>query len=183
MTEEDREREERAEREGRARPKVVDKRISARRAAGEATATPSTPPDPVPVPQAPEPVPAAQVGADEPDEVRIPQAEGGPPQGGVSGPDDALWTPEAEAEAERIATEIVTRPSLEWVVNVAVTLANVAGTKLEAGAAADSRLAIDAFAAIVNGLGAALDDAEQPLRQTLAQLQLAYAQKAGVPGA
>jgi len=51
----------------------------------------------------------------------------------------------------------------------------------------DARIAIDALAAIVERLGSRLDDAEQPLRQALNQLQLAFVQvanKAGVdPGA
>lgn len=95
-----------------------------------------------------------------------------------------MWTPEQEAEARKIAEEIASRPSLDWVLNTAVTLANVAGTKLELGAADDARLAIDALAALVNGLGAELQGAEAPLRQTLAQLQMAYAQRAtDQPGA
>ena len=77
--------------------------------------------------------------------------------------------------------EIVRVPSLDWVLNTAVNLANVAGTKIEMGAAADAQLAIDAFAALVNGLAGRLQDAEAPLKQTLAQLQLAYAQRAGQP--
>jgi hypothetical protein len=76
----------------------------------------------------------------------------------------------------KMAQEIAETPSLEWVVNTAVTLANVAGTKLELGAGSDSSLAIDALAAIVNSLGSRLAQAEAPLRQTLAQLQMAYAQ-------
>jgi hypothetical protein len=80
-----------------------------------------------------------------------------------------------------MAQQIVETPSLEWVVNTAVTLANVAGTKLDAGAVADARLAVDALAALVNGLGSQLAQAEAPLRQTLAQLQLAYAENAAPP--
>jgi hypothetical protein len=51
----------------------------------------------------------------------------------------------------------------------------------------DARVAIDALAAIVERLGSRLADAEQPLRQALNQLQLAFVQvskNAGVdPGA
>ena len=49
----------------------------------------------------------------------------------------------------RVAQQIAETPSLEWVVNTAVTLANVAGTKLDLGAVADAQLAIDALAALV----------------------------------
>lgn len=80
-----------------------------------------------------------------------------------------------------MAQQIAETPSLEWVVNTAVTLANVAGTKLDLGATADAQLAIDALAALVNGLGPRLQQVETPLRQTLAQLQMAYAERAVPP--
>ena len=94
-----------------------------------------------------------------------------------------MWTPEQEEQARRMIEEIVRTPSLDWVLNAAVNLANVAGTKIEMGAAADAQLAIDAFAALVNGLSGRLQDAEAPLKQTLAQLQLAFAQRAGAVSA
>jgi hypothetical protein len=94
---------------------------------------------------------------------------------------ERVWTPEQEAEARRIVDEIARTPSLEWVLQSAVNLANVAGTKIETGAVEDASLAIDALAALINGLPGKLGDAETPLRQTLAQLQLAYSQRAA-PG-
>jgi hypothetical protein len=75
-----------------------------------------------------------------------------------------------------MARQIAETPSLEWVLNTAVTLANVAGTKLDLGMVADAQLAIDALAALIDGLGTRLGSAEAPLRQTLAQLQMAYAE-------
>jgi hypothetical protein len=159
----------------RPRPRVVDKRVSTRAERAERPAEPAAPSVPPPEPTAP------------------PQA--GPPgrkQGGETGPAGArdradeppLWTPEQEAEAQRFAQQVVETPSRDWVVNTAVTLANVAAAKLEAGMAADAQLAIDALAGIVGGVGSQLGDAEGPLRQTLAQLQMAFAQGAGpiVPG-
>jgi hypothetical protein len=92
-----------------------------------------------------------------------------------------VWTPEQEAEARRIAQEIAETPSLDWVINTAVTLANVAATKIELGDPADAGLAIDALAAMVNSLAGKLADAEAPLRQTLAQLQMAYAERSMNP--
>lgn len=103
-----------------------------------------------------------------------PSADAAPSSGEV-------WTPQQEEEMRRVAQQIAETPSLEWVVNTAVTLANVAGTKLDLGAVADARLAVDALAALVNGLGTQLGQAEAPLRQTLAQLQMAYAEQIAPP--
>ncbi len=133
----------------RPRPKVVDKRISARAPAEAAEPVPEAPQEPAP--------------------------------GEAAGPGERVWTPEQEAEARQIADEIARTPSIEWVINTAATLANVAGTKLDLGAAADAQLAIDALAGIVNAVGPRLQGAEKPLRQLLAELQLAYAQRAAPP--
>ena len=150
--------------------RVVDKRISAR----TETASP-TPPAAEPAPSPP--TEATETGPPEtgPPEAPAPAA---PEPGAGPGGDEGIWTPEQEAEAQRFVQEIAQRPSLEWVVNTAVTLANVAGTKLDLGHVADAQLAIDALAALVDKLGGRLDQAEAPLRQTLAQLQLAFAQRA-----
>jgi uncharacterized protein (DUF2342 family) len=102
-----------------------------------------------------------------------------PPPGAATG--EGVWTPEQEEEARRMAEEMARIPSLEWVINVSVTLANAAGTKLNAGLVDDAGLAIDALAALVEKVGPHLGDAEAPLRQTLAQLQMAYAQMASGP--
>jgi hypothetical protein len=171
---EEQEREEGAPR----RPRVVDKRVSARPATDPKPTTPSPQPqtEQAPPPVAHSPPPREETPISE-------QATGAdsPISAGPGGPEDEVWTPEQEAEARKIAEEIASRPSLDWVLNTAVTLANVAGTKLELGAADDARLAIDALAALVNGLGTELQGAEAPLRQTLAQLQMAYAQRATSP--
>jgi hypothetical protein len=100
-----------------------------------------------------------------------------PSSPGASPGTERVWTPEQEAEAKQMAQEIAETPSLEWVVNAAVTLANVAATKLELGGGSDAQLAIDALAGLINSVGSKLQQAETPLRQTLAQLQLAYAQR------
>lgn len=143
----------------RPKPRVVDKRVSARGAdtpSSEPKAQPSPAPEPNP-PTAQEPQPPA-------------------------GPDpEAVWTPEQEQQAQQLARELAERPSIEWVLNLAVTLANVAGAKLDVGSPQDARLAIDTLAAIVEGVGSELQNAQQPLRQTLAQLQLAYAEAMGGP--
>ena len=158
----------------RPRPKVVDKRISAR---APAPAEPQAVPDPAP-PGAPDATAEATVGTvpEQPAEAPSPD-EGARP----GGPGERVWTPEQEAEARRMAEEIARTPSIEWVINTAATLANVAGTKLDLGAAADAQLAIDALAGIVSSVGSRLGGAEKPLRQLLADLQLAYAQRVSPP--
>lgn len=153
----------------RPRPKVVDKRISARPPASEAT-----PSDPAPAPPgAPHATAEATVGT-------VPETAPEPAAGDAA-PAERVWTPEQEAEARQIADEIARTPSIEWVINTAATLANVAGTKLDLGAVADAQLAIDALAGIVSSVGPRLQGAEKPLRQLLADLQLAYAQRAAPP--
>lgn len=159
------------EEEGPRRPRVVDRRISARKASGEAPPEPTPEPEPR-VPER-EPVSSPETQGAAPDRN---EPSAAPPAGGRE-----VWTPEQEAEAQRMAEEIARTPSLDWVVQTAVTLANVAGTKLQMGSVADAQLAIDSLAAIVDAAGARLEDAETPLRQTLAQLQMMYAERMAPP--
>ncbi len=151
----------------RPRPKVVDKRISARPAGAEAP-PPSDATASVTVGSVPEAPQGVGEGPAEP-----------PP---ADRPGGRVWTAEEEAEARKVAEEIARTPSVEWVINTAATLGNVAGTKLDLGAVADAQLAIDALAGIVDSVGSRLQGAEKPLRQLLAELQLAYAQRATPPG-
>lgn len=134
----------------------------------EATVTPLRPP-----------ADEASAAASHPAGGASPAAVSPPPPTGAAG--EGVWTPEQEEEATRMAEEMARIPSLEWVINVSVTLANAAGTKLNAGLVADAGLAIDALAALVEKVGPELGDAEAPLRQTLAQLQMGYAQMAASP--
>ena len=152
------------------RPKVVDKRISA---GGHRDR-------PAPAPTPPEPAPSAAGPSAVAPEPPAPSPQAAPPAGP---PGEESWTPEQRAQAEQMAREIVETRSVDWVINVAINLANVAGAKLELGAPADAQLVIDALAAIVGSVGDRLEDAEAPLKQTLAQLQLAYAQRMSEPGA
>jgi hypothetical protein len=64
------------------------------------------------------------------------------------------------------------------VINSAVQLINVAATKLDLGSPAEAQLPIDALDGILNSVGPRLGDVEAPLRQTVAQLKLAYSEKA-----
>lgn len=149
---EDREQEEPEEQQEKPRPRVVDKRVSAR-GAEPASETSRT-----------EPPPAESASGE--------RREEQPPAGQV-------WTPEQEAEAQRVADEIVKTPGRDWVINVAVTLANVAGVKLDAGELSDASLVIDTLAGVIDATGPRLGDAEAPLRRTLAQLQLGFAERSG----
>lgn len=182
--------------EQRRKPRVVDKRVSARGAdqaeAGTAEQTPPVTPDasPAPDPQ-PEHAPEADAGnsgeatareAAAPEaaapEATAAQETGTSPFG--PGPEE-VWTPEQEAEARAVAEQILRTPSAQWVVNSAVSLANIAATKLDLGHPADAQMAIDALAGILKEVGHQLGEVEQPLRQTLAQLQMAYAERVAAP--
>lgn len=181
--------------------RVVDKRISARRSSEgdehSATTTgdqPSAPPEPPSdAPGEPAAAPESVEGDATVTPLRPPPspqndhpsaAPAGAPSAGAQAtepPEGRVWTPEQEEEARRMAEEMARIPSIEWVINVAVTLANAAGTKLNEGHWEDGGLAIDALSAIVEKVGPRLGEAEAPLRQTLAQLQMAYAQMAANP--
>ncbi|MQB00289.1 MAG: hypothetical protein GEU78_08370 [Actinobacteria bacterium] len=165
------------------RPRVVDKRVSARPEAAPK-------PDPSPSPEIPEPSPARD--STPPSEPASPAPGAGGPEprdetaearpSAPQTPQDTVWTPEREAEAQAIAEELARVPALDWVANSAVTLANVAAAKIQLGQAPDAQLAIDALAALLDDLGSRLGEAEMPLKQTLAQLRLAYAQAVTSPG-
>ena len=158
------------EEQERRRPRVVDRRVSARGSDAAPTSEPSPPQPPSPT-EEPVDAPPAPPGAPST------PSRGEAPPGGAR----EVWTPEQEAEMQRLTQEIAQRPSLEWVVNTALTLVNVAGTKLELGQAPDAQLAIDALAGMLQSAGSRLGSAEQPLRQALAELQLNFAQKAAPP--
>jgi hypothetical protein len=145
------------------RPRVVDKRVSAGGQAAE---------------ERPEPAPATTSPPPSTQRPPTPPPEAGPQE---AGPQEGLWTPEQEAEAMRVVEEIARVPARDWIADSAVRLANVAGVKLDRGDLAEAQLAIDALAALIAQVGARLGEAETPLRQTLAQLQLAFAQSAASP--
>ena len=152
------------EEQARPRPRVVDKRISSRSAA-QAPANddvnrqppPSSPPEPGAAPPAAGSVPSPATEA-------------------AAGPEDPIWTPEQEAEAQRMVEQISQVSSRDWVADAAIRLANVAGVKLDGGDRVEAQLAIDALAGLVNAVGDDLGEAQAPLRQMLAQLQMAFAQ-------
>jgi hypothetical protein len=104
-----------------------------------------------------------------------------PPPPGPTSLDDL--TPEERAEAEEFARQVdaARRQLLEAPVGTVVAQQALQFYELAALHLSqqqpkldDARMAIDAFAAVVNGLGSRLGDAEQPLRQALNQIQLAF---------
>ena len=157
--------EERDEDQARPGPRVVDRRISSRPPGDRA---PRVDPDPDPAP-----IPA-------PEDASPPQAEAAPPPeveaASAGEPAEPIWTPEQEAEAQRMVEQISKVSSRDWVADAAIRLANVAGVKLDGGDPAEAQLAIDALAGLLNSVGQHLGEAEAPLRQMLTQLQMAFAQ-------
>ena len=166
--------EERDEDQARPRPRVVDRRISSRPPGDRAPRAEPTPADPAPDP-APAPTPEAVAPPPQVEATPAPEVEAAP----AGEPAEPLWTPEQEAEAQRMVEQISKVSSRDWVADAAIRLANVAGVKLDGGDPAEAQLAIDALAGLLNSVGQHLGEAEAPLRQMLAQLQMAFAQ--GVP--
>ena len=156
--------------EERQRPKVVDKRVAS---GGH---EPSRPKPPAPETK-------SEGGSGGEAKLASGGAAGERTERGAEAPGEPIWTPEEEAAAMQMAQEIAERPGIDWAVNTAVTLANVAATKLQIGDPADAQICIDALAGILNATTGKLEDAEAPLKQTLAQLQMAYAQRVAPPGA
>jgi hypothetical protein len=165
------------EEQARPRPRVVDKRVSARPAEPvepppAAREEPGTPPqEPGAAPQGP---PGTQSEAP-------PHQEPAAPGPGDEAPSGDVWTPEREEQARRLAEELARAPARDIVVTMAMNFVEVASVKIDAGDLPGAQLAIDAFDGVVGKLGARLGDAEGPLRQMLAQLQMAYAQRATQP--
>jgi len=107
---------------------------------------------------------------------------GVPPGPGPDGPEAEL-TPEQQAAAEEYARQLdaareqlLTMPAGVVVGQQALQFYELAALHLSQPEPLldEARTAIDALAAVVNGLGSRLGEAETPLRQALNQLQLAF---------
>jgi hypothetical protein len=144
--------------EERPRPRIVDKRVTAR-PPGESSAKAEPAPD--------LPTPPPSQGPTQP-----PPS----PQGDTAG--GQVWTPEQEDEARRMVEEIRRVPSADWVLSSLMTLVNVASVKLEAGDLEGAQLAIDSLSGVLDAVGSRLGNNEAPLRQVATQLKMAYAQAA-----
>jgi hypothetical protein len=158
------------EEQERPRPRVVDKRVGAR-PPGEAT--PSRPEKERTETPPPIEAPPTEATREPPSQVADEPA--------AQTSDPGVWTPEQEEQARRVAEELARVPSKDLVVSFAMNFVEVASVKLETGDLAGAQMAIDAFDGIVKGVGARLGDAEGPMRSVLAQLQMAYAQRATAP--
>jgi hypothetical protein len=106
----------------------------------------------------------------EPEEASPPPAAGGP------GPD-----PELAQELDQLRDQLAATPVADILANHAVGLWQLAIVHLVPEAQTpprldEAQLAIDAMAALVEGLGARLGEHEGPLRDALAQLRIAYVQ-------
>ena len=145
----------------RPRPRVVDKRVSARSGAEKREPVVELKPEPQPVGEQPQPVPEE------------------PPQAASDPTVAQTLTPEQEQQVRAMIDEISRVPARDWVLESAARLIDIAGVKLQQGEGEEARLVIDALKGIIDNVGARFGDAEQPLRQALAQLQLAAAQATG----
>jgi len=105
-----------------------------------------------------------------------PQEASQPAAAGEPGPE-----PELAQELDQLREQLAATPVADILANHAVGLWQLAIVHLvpEAQAAPrldEAQLAIDAMAALVEGLGDRLGDHEGPLRDALAQLRIAYVQ-------
>jgi hypothetical protein len=107
---------------------------------------------------------------------------GSPPAGPPAGPPDGpVDEAELAAEMHRVRAELAATPVEDLVANHAVGLWQLAVLHLVPDGDEPPRLdhaavAIDAFAAIVETLGSRLAPHEEPLRDALGQLRMAFVQ-------
>lgn len=107
---------------------------------------------------------------------------GGVPGGGPSGPSQGPGQDEvSEAEMREAMARLAQTPVRDIVANHAIGLWELAVLHLGLGGAAqvnldEAKLAIDAMAALVDGVGDRLGEHAAPLRDALSQLQVAYVQ-------
>ena len=118
--------------------------------------------------------PSGEHEPEEPSEENEAPGAGGP--AGRSEPD-----PELEAELRRLREQLAATPVADIVANHAVGLWQLAIVHLAPEGDTppnleEARLAIDAMAALVEGLAHRLGDHETPLRDALAQLRLVFVQ-------
>jgi hypothetical protein len=114
-----------------------------------------------------------------------PDRASGPDEADGAEPDEAVVAEPDEAvvaeELRRVRAELAATPVVDLIANHAVGLWQLAVLHLvpeggEAPHLADAALAIDALAAIVEGLGDRLEGNAEPLRDALAQLRVAFVQ-------
>ena len=112
------------------------------------------------------------------------EGSGSPGAPGAAGPPPAAGPAESEAveeELRRVRAELAHTPVGDLIANHAIGLWQLAVLHLtpEEGQPVrmdEAGLAIDAMAALVEGLGDRLGEAAEPLRDALAQLRVAFVQ-------
>ena len=100
-------------------------------------------------------------------------------------PDDRAQLEAMQAEMAEVRQQLLDAPASVVVANHAMGIYELAAIHLtaEQPKLADASLAIDALAALVEGLGERLGDAEPTLREALGQLRAAYLEVRGRTGA
>lgn len=103
-----------------------------------------------------------------------PQAEPTAAAGGE--PPDQQARDEMRAQMEAVQQQLLQTPAAIVVANHGIALYELAVLHLSQDPpnADDARIAIDAMAAMVEGVGARLGENERPLKEALAQLRLAF---------
>jgi hypothetical protein len=134
--------------------------------------------------------PVERPGRPAPDATSPPQdAPTAPPASGPTSLEDL--SPEERAQAEEFARQVDTArrqlldaPAGPVVGQQALQFYELAALHLSQPEPKldDARVAIDALAAVVNGLGSRLGEAEQPLRQALNQVQMAFVEVSRATG-
>jgi len=107
-----------------------------------------------------------------------------PPGADQAGPDEVASDEEVAEELRRVRAELAGTSVADLVANHAIGLWQLAVLHLtpEAGASIrldEAGLAIDAMAALLDGVGHRLGENEPPLRDALSQLRLAFVQVSG----
>lgn len=132
----------------------------------------STPP-----PSGPGPAAAGPDGGSRPDGGAGP----GPDEGGLSEQEQAALT----AQMEEVRRQLLQTPAAVVVANHAYGLFELAAIHLseQPPHLEEARLAVDGLGVLVEGLAGRLGEAEQPLKDALAQIRLAFVQISGAADA
>ncbi len=111
-----------------------------------------------------------------PRDTPAPPPQPAPSEATTGDPADQQALDEMAAQMEVMQQQLLRTPAVVVVANHAIALYELAVLHLsqDPANAADARVAIDAMAGVVEALGARLGENERPLKDALAQLQLAY---------
>lgn len=104
---------------------------------------------------------------------------GGGPSGGPLGFDQEPTEEELRAHLAEVQRQLLETPASVVIANHCIGLFQLAALHLEQNPPRlpEAKLAIDAMRGVIDAVGARMDEEEQPLRDALAQLQMAYVQR------